>query len=68
MTSCDALEVVRSDLFEGEVVTSSNWTPKHSLDLEAQGPIGSLLTDRHYLLKQPQYKLEVNYSIPVSDG
>ena len=45
-----------------------NWKPKQLLDLANQDPISIRLTGKDYLMEQPQYELEVNYSITDTDG
>ena len=68
ITGCQALEVRRRELFTGEVISSESWKPWQLLEFSYLEPVHSWLTDKGYLMEQPQYELEVNYSITDSDG
>ena len=62
---CDALEVMIRILFIGEIVDGNEWSPKGLLDFFYQEPINNR---RDYLMEQPHYKIEVNYSLTDSYG
>ena len=65
MTGCDTNE---PELLKDKVLNSKNWKAQKLLDFSYQEPISSWMTDKDYLMEQPQYELEVNYYLTDSDG
>jgi ribonuclease HI len=68
LVHCDAFEGVRRSIFMDAAVDGSNWKPGDLLQFSYKEPINSWLTDRDYLMEQPQYELEMNCSLTDSDG
>ena len=68
LTDCPALEVKRREWFLDQAPTTDNWKPGELLSFSLEEPINSWVTDRDYLLEQPQLELDINYSITDSDS